>query len=96
MRNLIHFRIQPNGRITITEAPPVGAETIFSENYLRERCMVEEPGVVTRPETWPLPIGTIITVDPTQGATMTFRVDRHGPYDPPDYLNEVYFTTRLT
>lgn len=96
MRSLVHFRIAPNGRVTITSAPAVGQETIFSEGFLTERVSVELPGRVTFPGNWPLPPGSIITVTPDQGAAMTFRVDSIGPYSPPEHVNVVVFATRLT
>jgi hypothetical protein len=101
VRDLIHFSIDAQGRVRITQAPPVGAVVIFSENYLANRAAIEEPGVVTWPSQPGLPlIDEIITVNPDTGTTMTFKVVDISPYedaqgDVPDPSILVYYCTRL-
>ena len=98
MRNLLHFSKGGQGKSRIDQVPGVGAETIFSESFLRDRAEVEWPGMVGRDQQWPLPPGSIITVTPSAPGQhpMTFIVDSIGPYDPPTYVNVVAFCTRLT
>lgn len=102
MRNLVHFNIAPNGRVSVTSVPGVGQVVFFSVNYLANRAAVEEPGVVTWPSQPALPlIDETITVDPTVGATLTFKVVDIRPYedaqgDVPDPSIVVFGCVRLT
>jgi len=102
MRNLIHYTIAANGRVSVNAVPGVGQTVIFSENYLANRAAIEEPGVVTWPSQPGLPlIDETITVNPDTGATMTFQVVDVSPYedalgDVPDPSILVYYCTRLS
>jgi hypothetical protein len=101
VRDLVHFSIAANGRVSIAGVPGVGQNVIFSENYLLNRAHVEEPGVVTWPSQPALPsIDEVVTVNPDVGATLTFKVVDIRPYedaqgDVPNPNILVYYCTRL-
>ena len=102
MRSLVLFSIDGQGRRRIVAPTPgVGMTTIFSESRLLS-LPVEYPGLVTRPSQPALPLlDEVLTVDPDQGVTMTFRVVDISPYedangDVPDPSIMVYYATRLT
>lgn len=109
MRNLLLFNRDGQGRWRVFQAPSVGSTVIFSQRFLNS---YEEEGVVIPPHyqrilpagmvTFPnLLVDSVITVDPQQGQTMTFRIfdidryeDANGDVPDPNIL--VWYTTRLT
>lgn len=110
MRNILLFNQDGQGRWRIFQAPAVGSTVIFSQRFLLSH--EDEPGIVLPPHyqvmlpngmvTFPdLLVDSVITVDPQQGQTMTFRIfdvdayeDANGDVPDPSIL--VWYTTRMT